>query len=232
LLKWKDIWENRTEVDGPLLYNMLVMNGYDAGIHKIDPDEVAAATKEYRDALGIQPQDSIYEVGCGCGAVLYIHSLFGNRVAGSDYSQSQIERAKKYCPQGQFECSEANAIPIEPKFDFVLANGVFLYFPDYGYAETVIEKMLQKARKAVYVEAVPDAAKKKEAIWFKKKAIGEEEYYRRHVEGGLAHLYYEKAWFEEIGRKHGAEVSIRPLNITSWSDNNDFKYNCILRACS
>ena len=73
---------------------------------------------------------SVYEVGCGSGANLYLFEKDGMICGGADYSPNLIECAKKVLHTEDIICAEANQIPREPRYDALLSNSVFSYFAD------------------------------------------------------------------------------------------------------
>ncbi|MGH9467943.1 MAG: class I SAM-dependent methyltransferase, partial [Terriglobales bacterium] len=126
---WRDIWAAR-RLDGgagSTLARLLAADGFDTGFGTM-PE---AAWRDYvmrcAARLDLRPGDSLFEVGCGAGALLYPLAEHGCRVGGIDYSAALIAAARAALPDGDWRCAEAGA-PL-PAADFVVASGVFLYFP-------------------------------------------------------------------------------------------------------
>lgn len=140
------------------------------------------------------PHSSVFEVGCGAGAYLFELHQAGCEVAGLDASSALLHYAQEVMPRGRRLLAEADDLdPCEP-FDFVVACGVFLYFPSLDYSREVLDRMVQKARHGVMILDVPDLAKRDEAMAPRRRMAGEEVYAQKYE--GLNHLYFDKAWFE------------------------------------
>jgi trans-aconitate methyltransferase len=226
--KWQEIWSRR-DVQGAAsstLQQLIDLDGFDSGAGRIE----APTWTEYVDSIIEQLTDgekgSFFEVGCGSGAFLYPLFSTGCQVGGIDYSDVLIGHARRVMPEMSFSHREAAAIETEPKYDFVLSNGVFHYFRDLEYAREVVEKMCQKAKRAVGVFEVPNLALRSESETARAGALSEGEYKKKYE--GLGHLYYSKSWFEELGRELGHSVEIIPQNIPGYG-NSPFRFNCIFK---
>lgn len=78
---WEEIWNKREishEYNG--LEKLLRADGFDSGAGKISIDRWIEYTEYIKQEIDIQPSDSIFEVGCGCGAFLYPYYLKGHLV--------------------------------------------------------------------------------------------------------------------------------------------------------
>ena len=73
----------------------------------------------------------------------------------------------------------------------MLSCGVFLYFPDQAYADRVLHRAFQVARRSVAILDLPDLATRDAAEAARRAYIGEEEYRRLYT--GLGHQYYDRA---------------------------------------
>jgi predicted TPR repeat methyltransferase len=226
---WKAVW-NRKQVDGCListLDRLISADGFDSpfggGIKSSDwvqyLDSVAAR-------LHLESGDSIFEIGCGAGAFLYPFFTKGHRVAGIDYSENLAAIAREVMPGAHILVDEAIGMPTDRRFDFVTSHSVFYYFEDLDYAAAVLRRMNLVAVKGIGIFDVPDAAKKDEAMRYRKEKIGEEEYERRYK--GLAHLYYEKSWFERTLASEDLDIAIEDTMIPGY-DNSPFRFNVFLR---
>ncbi len=195
---WFKIWNQRKLESKNVSTLSLLMkaNGYDSDFAKIEEAHWLDYVFRQGEKLGITNYDSIFEVGCGAGAFLYPFYQQGNKVAGIDYSGVLVNYAQEIMPQANFEVGEAINISGDNQFDIVVCNGVFLYFPNYEYAEKVITRMVKLAKKAVGIFDIPDVEKEKEALAFRKGEMGEGEYEEKYR--GLEHLFYSKDWFKQI----------------------------------
>src|SRR6188768_1948425 len=128
--RWTEVWEGRSldPARGSLLTQLLVANGYDTGYGDVSEESWRAHVKAIAATAGLTPGDSAFEVGCGAGAFLLPLAEMGIDVAGIDLSRALVDCARSALPQGDFAQAGASEMPLEPKADAVLANGVFLYF--------------------------------------------------------------------------------------------------------
>ena len=101
--KWHDIWEkrqceftninmnNHTEVFAELKK----INGFDITDDGIPIDALIKQYEDTKHSLRIQSGQSVFEVGCGCGANLYMFLHDGFQIGGLDYSNTLISIMKK-----------------------------------------------------------------------------------------------------------------------------------------
>jgi trans-aconitate methyltransferase len=227
--RWKEIWEKKSldiiAKDESILSNLLKLDGFDSGFNTLNEEIWIEYTSYITDILKIKKEFSIFEVGCGSGAFLYPFYCNHHNVAGIDYSRALIEASKYYMPKGSFSVDEAINLSINEKFDTVLSNGVFLYFPNYEYSKIVLTKMVEKARYSVAILEVSDLDTKEEALSMRKSLMSEEEYRKRY--DGLDHLYYSQTWFTELAEELNCDIEIRKQNIRNYP-NNLFRFNVFM----
>jgi len=199
---WREIWERRRlePARGAVLAQLMAADGLDTGFGSVGE----AAWREFALAcaarMGLEAGDSVFEVGCGAGAFLYPLAERGIRVGGMDASPALIAAVRQCIPQGEWSVGDASA-PL-PRADVLAACGVFLYFPDYGYAERVVAAMAAAAERGVMILDVPDLARREETLAARRARMGEAAYNARYR--GLEHLYYAQEWFRE--RLPGCEI--------------------------
>ena len=92
---------------------------------------------------------SLLEVGCGYGKQL--KNLLGSEVSltGCDFSHTQLEKAKEYCPEMAARLAEADAeaIPFRDKsFDAVLTSAVILHNKQEK-AQKIIAELIRVCRR-------------------------------------------------------------------------------------
>jgi trans-aconitate methyltransferase len=121
-------------------------------------------------------------------------------VGGCDYAAPLIAIARRNFPAGDFIVADAANVSTEPKYDIVLANSVFQYFPDFGYARRVLERMIGKTISAVAILDIPYAGTREEAERVRRDQLTKERYEKKYE--GLEHRYYAPQWFGEIAEKY------------------------------
>ncbi|MDE6055572.1 MAG: class I SAM-dependent methyltransferase, partial [Lachnospiraceae bacterium] len=150
---WKKIWNGKT-ADSEILLNgdkrailleLKRSNGFDVA-EGMSFEAFCAQYEEIKKNLQkYNPIKSVYEVGCGSGANLYLFESENVFSGGLDFSSSLVQLAKQVLSTQDILCAEAIDLPIEKKYDAVFSNSVFSYFENEEYAERVLEKMLDKA---------------------------------------------------------------------------------------
>jgi len=229
---WDEIWNNRSissvnQSQDISLQDMLIADGFDTPTARLNSLEY---WEEYIRFIAkktdLAPGDSIFEIGCGCGAFLYSWYKEGHRVGGIDYSGNLISFARQAMKGMDFQVAEAMGVDTDEKYDVVVSNGVFLYFKDYSYAGRVVEKMILKARKAIAILEIPDLAKREESERARRAALPEGEYDKKYK--GLQHLYFERDWFTQFSDKSGYKIEIFDQNVEG-SQNSQFRFNVVMK---
>jgi SAM-dependent methyltransferase len=229
---WHEIWNKRVMISPNQtkdisLQDLLIADGFDTGAGKLNS---LKNWEEYVNLISqkidLAPRDSIFEIGCGSGAFLYLWFQEGHLVEGIDYSENLISLAKRVMKGMNFRVSEAINVNTNEKFDVVVSNGVFHYFKDYAYAKEVIERMMMKARKTVAILEIPDLALKEESENARRTAYPEGEYDRKYK--GLNHLHYDREWFTEFSDKFGYKTEIFGQNIKEYA-NSRFRFNVVIK---
>lgn len=234
--KWREIW-NKKEANDKILHepdkNKIFMelkrlDGYDILENGVSLDsfmEKYEMTKKYlsrRDDSSIN-LSSVYEVGCGSGANLYLFENEGIKCGGADFSQSLINTAKKVLFTDDLTCEEAICIPKGQCYDAVLSDGVFCYFPDERYAEKVLDFMLDKCEFSIGILDIMDTEKQEEYVTHRKKII--ENYEERYKD--LPRMFYPKSFFEAYAGRHNLEISFPEYKLPGYW-NNDFSFHCFM----
>ncbi len=222
---WKDVWAAR-QLDPArpsVLSRLLAADGMDTGFGSVEEDSWRRYVLKTAALLGIGPQSSVFEVGCGAGAWLHELDRLGCQIAGLDASPALIGYAREHMPRGDWHLGDASTLAPQPACDFAVASGVFLYFPSLEYAGTVLERMTRKARVAVAILDVPDLATRDAALAERRRIAGENEYRRRYA--GLDHLYFARSWFQSALESLGAaRIEIRDQQIEGYA-NSRFRFN-------
>ena len=236
--KWHEIWEKReadeTELNSGdtkrVFLELKRIAGWDAtgdmlGFEQFHNQYTEIKNElEFSSILQVRPIKSIYEVGCGCGANLFLFQNDDIEVGGVDYSSSEIEIASAVLHKPkELICDEAINISSEIKYDAVLSNSVFSYFESYDYAKKVLEIMYDKANYSIGIVDIHDADKKDAFIEYRKKII--ENYEERYKD--LPKFFYDKAFFLSFAEKYNMSIRFsKPSMRGYW--NNDYVFNCFM----
>ena len=223
---WERIWDGR-RLDpsiGSTLARLMAADGLDTAFGTTDE----AAWQDFADRetrrLGLRAGDEVFEVGCGAGALLYALQRHGLACGGIDRSAALVEAARTHLPDGRFAVAEATDLEPAPQVDAVLSFGVFLYFPSEEYAAEVVRRMARKARRAVAILDVPDAAVAEEAEAERAAASGGTAAYRARY-AGLHHRYYHREWIADRLRDTGLTgVEVTDQDLARYP-NGRFRFN-------
>jgi SAM-dependent methyltransferase len=225
---WKEIWNRRTGPSGGeyALDALIELDGFDTGAGRIEAADWRTYAARIAGKLGICDNVTVFEVGCGAGALLYaLQERYSLSVGGIDYATGLIAAAKMAMPDGKFKVQEAKALEIIPQYDYVVANSVFHYF-DLNYAAKVLERMIKKTRNAIAIMEVPDLKTKSEAEVMRRDMLTHDEYEKKYA--GLKHTYYERNWFREQVNLHGLRCELFDGCVPNYAQNS-FRFGCILR---
>ena len=231
---WKDIWNSKKDnfdlIDASnpeqIFLELKRIDGFDVVGDGLSYDALKAQYEETKKALCLGAGDSVFEVGCGSGANLYLFRQDGIRIGGLDYSKTLIQIMKKAFKDENLEeciCDEADKLPVGIKYDAVFSNSVFSYFPDYDYACRVLKKMTEKARSCIGLLDIHDMKKKEAFCEYRKETIPNyEEKYK-----GLPKLFYEKEFFSDYAMAHNMRVEFFESRMEGYW-NNEFVFHCFL----
>lgn len=227
---WQAVWQAKGADPPPLTGDreqvqrgLMALAGYDSATSSLDPETHHVQVRYIMDRLAIRPTDTVYEVGCGAGSMLYSLQPACAAVGGSDFADSLVAIARAVLRADDLTVAEARAVPPEPAYDVVISNGVFLYFPDQAYAREVVLAMVAKARRAVAVLDVNDTATRDEFEAVRQARQGP----RRGRYTGLSQLYLDRGFFHGIARELGLGCHTEDSVMTS-SANGKFRFNALL----
>ncbi len=232
---WKQIWDARKDtLDNVDMKNFREVFAELKRIDGYDSAELTATLVEsfiyqhekLSDALNLSAGQTVFEVGCGAGANLYLFARDGYTVGGLDYSSALIDIARKVLPAekvSELICAGADELPTEKIYDTVVSIGVFGYFDDFDYARRVLEKMLLKSRRAIAVLDVYDAATEADHLAYRRRTI--ENYDERYKD--LHKIFYPKTFFEDFAARYGLKISFAANDLKDYV-NGQFTYNCFM----
>lgn len=235
--KWKELWngravdiENHNSDDRALILELKRSNGFDV-VGELSYEVIIKQYGQIKEMLFPQNrtvsnrnyEKSVYEVGCGSGANLYLFEKDGYKCGGLDYSKSLIEGAGRVLHSTDLICTEADRLLEEPLYDALLSNSVFSYFKDEEYAITVLEKMYKKARYSIGLVDIHDKKKEQDFIEYRKREVNDyEERYR-----DLPKLFYSKEFFQNFAKAHELEIIFTDSDLEGYW-NNEFIFNCFM----
>lgn len=233
---WKGLWANRSADEAVLrggdakqiFLELKRSNGFDVVEGGIPYESLLGQYQEMKERLSCPLPEgatlqSVYEVGCGSGANLFLFESDGLRTGGIDYSPKLASCAKQVLRTADIRCDEASQLLESPKYDAVISVSVFGYFSGEKYAEAVLEKMCRKANYSVGILELADAEKEEAYTAYRKKLIPN--YEQRYQ--GLPRQFYSKEFFRSFARRHGMDVEIIPMDMEGYW-NSQFYFDCYL----
>ena len=233
---WREIWGNRSidmnilqsKDEQKILLELKRCNGFDVlegGKYEGWIDQYLQIKNDhfYRGYKQKNSIRSVYEVGCGCGANLYLFEKDGMQCGGIDYSEKLISYEKEVLCSADIVHDEAINLSVDTKYDVVFSNAVFHFFSDEKYALEVLAKMYEKARYAVGIIDLRDKDKEEDFFNFRRKNM--ENYEERYA--GLTNLFYPKQFFLEFASKQHADIKFTVSDVQGYW-NNDFAFNCYI----
>ena len=230
--KWKDIWSKKTVIEGDsfTLKDLINLDGFDSGGDSFSEAKWLENTSEIAIKMNLTAEDSVFEVGCGCGAFLWaLNSIIKPKeIGGLDFSENLVKTARYvFKNNDNFMVSDALDLPTAYKYDYTIAYSVAHYL-SFNEVEVVIDKMLDKSRKGVGLFELPDAAFEREAEQFRMRSMGlnSDEYSQKYE--GLRHTYFDYSKIKGIADRHG--YSIERYNAAGiLHGQSQFRFGVIIR---
>ena len=232
---WKEIWNRKggnfdellSEKDEFAVYRELKrLDGYDVSVENGEAyyrnfyNSAVSMWESINNEIGM---DSAYEAGCGSGANLYLLNNRGIKVGGIDYSANLANIARKMVGEECIEIGEAINMAVDEKFDVVFSDGVFPYFSDETYGEAVVEKMYEKAKKAIIILEIFDKEMKAECEEHRRSMI--DNYDEKYA--GLDKTFYSREMFRRFAQKHKCRIEFGDVkNEHYW--NSRYLFNCFI----
>jgi len=232
---WKSIWEKRVldknnlvnKTKEEIFFELKKTDGFDISNNGLTVEELLQQYKmvaeKYKSFFGNKKIESVFEIGCGCGANLYLFEQDGITTGGIDYSKTLSDIAKIILKSKDITCNEAKEVTTILKYDVLLSNGVFSYFYDLNYSYSVLEKMFYKANNAVFIQEVYNADKEKEFIDYRIQNV--EDYENKYKD--LPKLFYPKNFFIDFAEQHNMYIEIVNSNMKNYW-NYPFIFDCYM----
>lgn len=199
---------------------LMALGGYDSSTSSLAKELYDIQLNHIVKRLGISADDSVYEVGCGAGSLLFSLQRVCSSVGGCDYARPLVEIARSVIQSQDIHHLEAAEITSTPHYDVLVCNGVFLYFPDAGYARRTVAAMMRKAKRSLGIMDVNDASTRHEFEAVRRQAQGA----RALDYEGLHQLYLERAFFHELATTHGWTCETEDSVMTD-SINGRYRFN-------
>jgi len=233
-INWQNIWTKKGQLKNKreriTLPKLLKLNGFNTENGTIKTADWLKYVELISKKIHLHKSKSLLEIGCGAGALLYpIYKKDIIKLSGIDYSKPLLKIAKNIMPKANFKYAEAKKIPfLDNSFDSIVSNSVFIYFPNYKYAEHVLLEILRimKPKGECLILDINDTSKKYLAEKTRMNKIGKEKYKKMYKD--LPQMYFEKEWFEEFAKKHNLYCEITNQDINNYT-NSKWRFNVYLK---
>jgi SAM-dependent methyltransferase len=230
-LNWRTIWGSRkleNQETGTDLEKLIALDGFDSPLGLMSEGNWRSYAEEFLRRNEFKSGETLFEVGCGSGALLYLFHELGYKVSGLDFSQKLINAARLALPikSDYLIFAEANMCPVDVKADIVMANHVFHYFESFEYASEVLNKMIDKASRLVAIYGIPNVDLKKESESMRRGLLSVEEYNKKYC--GLDILYFSKNWFRQIAMDRGYCAMFYDHKMPGFAQN-EFRFDCVIK---
>ena len=232
--KWIEIWNNKLAGD---INNLSEFDAFKE-LKRADGFDVAVGNEveyyncfydewiKFYDKVSelVGEISSVYEIGCGSGVNLFMFLNRGIKMLGGvDYSEPLAQNARTITKSDDIICGDAATVQIEKKYDLVMSESVFQYFPDIDYAEIVLRKMIEKCTKMVYLGEIHDVVYEKELMEFRRHTIPNyDEYYK-----GLNKQFYKRDWIISIAHEYRKKVIFTEVDNPQYL-NGKYLFNCYI----
>lgn len=235
--RWKEIWNNKginfsiTDLMGGdefAVYSALKkLDGFDVSVEETENYYrcfYQSAVEMWEGLIKSREISSAYEIGCGSGANLYLLQQRGIVMGGIDYSENLAQIVGKIIgKEDRITIGEAINISVIDQYDVVFSDSVFAYFPSEQYGLSVLEKMYEKARKAVIVTEIFDKFLQDECERHRREIIPD--YDEKYA--GLGKTFYDKDMFTDFAERHHCRIEFGTVdNPYYW--NSSYLFNCFL----
>ncbi len=162
-MNWNDVinkkdfvWNKNTDS----ITHSLTVNDSKESSYKLHSSIFKIDQSSYYDFINFLENEvgsirSIFEYGCGNGALLYYFKNYKNiNVGGCDISEYFVEYCNKIIEKNNF--FNNTTLIKSNSYDYCISNSVFQYFPDYDYASSVINQMRRISNVGVMITDIKD----------------------------------------------------------------------------
>ncbi len=209
---WKKVWNNRKIELGnqnSVLTKLMILNGHFDSKEKIKTSNWKKYGRNISLKLGIKKNESIFEFGCGGGALLFLFRSKTKKLFGCDYSQQLINKSKKIIPWLKIYNSESQKFKSKQLYDYVISSSMLEYVQP-NQVRKIINNMVCLFNKSLFIGEILDMKYRKT---FLKKYKKPDKYY----------TFIDKSFFRTYCKKNKLNLKIYP-SILPRSSQKKFRY--------
>lgn len=219
-ITWESIWNNRDTAEitkyKSILTRLMVANGHIGKKKKINVVYWKRYVNNIIKLLSPEKKSSLFEVGCGSGALLYLLKDKFKDYAGCDYSKDLVSIASKYLNKEKIFFQNAEKLNLKKKFDYVIASSVFEYLTS-NEIKKVLPNMVNKSKKKILILEILNKSFEKEFLKkFKKKQKLKTNY-----------NFFNKKFFIDFAKKKKLKITFFP-SLIPYSKQKKYRYTVLL----
>ena len=192
----------------------MVLNGHFDSVNTIKVSNWKKYGKKISIKLGIKRNESIFEFGCGGGALLYLFKSKTKKLFGCDFSSQLINISKKLTPWIKIYHSESENYKSKKNYDYVISNSMLEYVKSKKI-EKILNIMIGLFDKGLFIGEILDKKFEKE---FLKKFNKPENYYN----------FIDKKYLKLFCKKKGLNIKIYPSFLPG-SIQKKYRYCVLIR---
>lgn len=134
-------------------------------------ESVISEEKRVGSLLDLNDKDLLLDVGCGDGLITNRLALSVQKAFGIDISSELLLRGNREARKGGgtntvYLNSEASRIPFKDNsFDITVSLSIFHYFPDFGYANQVMDELVRVTKPSgrILITEIPSV----NTVWYR-----------------------------------------------------------------
>ena len=132
------------------LEKLMLLNGHQFSSNGINISNWKNYANNISKKIKISKKKSIFEYGCGSGALLYLFKFKAKKIMGCDYSLELIRASKKIFPQLKIIHVDCAKFKTNLKFDHVISSSMLEYVKP-GDQKIIIKNMLSVFKKTLFI---------------------------------------------------------------------------------
>ncbi len=217
---WKRVWNNRKlefSKHISILAKLMVLNGHFHSVNTIKINNWKKYGKKISLKLGVKKNESIFEFGCGGGALLYLFKSKTKKLSGCDFSSQLIDISKKIAPWIKIYHSDSETFKSKRNYDYVISNSMLEYVKSEKL-EKILNKMICLFNKSLFIGEILD---KKYEKRFLKRFNKPKNYYN----------FIDKKYLKLFCKKKGLCIKIYP-SLLPGSIQRKYRYCALIQRNS
>ena len=217
---WEGIWNDRNTEEifkcKRVLEKLMIANGHIGKKKNINVVSWKKYVKNIIKILSPEKKSSLFEVGCGSGALLYLLKDRFKDYGGCDYSKNLVTIASQYLNKKKIFFQNAKKLSLKKKFDYVIASSVFEYLTP-AEIKKVLPNMVNKSKKKVLILEILNKSLNKEFL----------EKFKKNQSIKINYNFFYKKFFNDFAKKNRLKITYFP-SLIPYSKQKKYRYTVLL----